>query len=1664
MAGVVSKGRGISFGMGGGGGTASDGGAVDVDSASDIVTHDNNSHAIFAQSLGGGGGSGGFSVAGSVTADNSAVAAVGISIGGSGGGGGNAGNVAVTSTGGNVVTFGERSYGILAQSLGGGGGDGGFSVAGVASKGRGISFSMGGGGGTAGTGGTVAVDSSSDIATHDNNSHAIFAQSLGGGGGSGGFSVAGSVSADNAAAAAIGISIGGFGAGGGNADNVTVDSTGGTIFTGGARSYGILAQSVGGGGGDGGFSVAGGIGKGGGATFSLGGFGDIGGHGRAVEVRNASDIGTLGEESHAIFAQSVGGGGGSGGFSVAGSVAWDNAAASVGISIGGFGGGGGNGDRVTVDNHGGFISTGGDNATGILAQSIGGGGGNGGFSIAGSFGFDNATKSVSVAVGGFGGKGGFGGDVDVSNSAAVVTEGNRSEGIFAQSIGGGGGSGGFAFAGTWGGAGSKNVSFSLGGYGGDGNYAGNVSVRNDNAIDTSGVQAHGIFAQSVGGGGGKGGWSIAAELGAGGDNTLRNVNLGVGIGGGGGDGGYGGAVSVANSHRIVTRGTESHGIFAQSIGGGGGNGGFAFSGMLAYGANDKGTNVNVAVAVGGGGGDGNHGGSVTVVNTGDIAALDNNSNGIFAQSLGGGGGNGGQASTFSMMFDKTCPIKYVWCKESKDGEDDWSFSVAVGGSGGGASNGGAVDVTNSGNIVTRGADSAGIFAQSIGGGGGTGGNGGSIGKSDILGMFAPEQLDFLFSTVSGFKEWDVMVGGSGGSSGNGDNVTVRNTGNITTYGSSTTMMDGTQLIQDNVGSYGIFAQSIGGGGGVGGNAATGLFGKIGLGGGAGSAGDGGAVKVENSGRIETFGDGGHAILAQSGGGGGGIAGDVERGKIPLTDINVGLNVAFGRGGGNSGDGGAVTVDSTGDIVTHGRNSFGIFAQSFGGGGGIAGNAGFLGIPLGTLYDWFAGSVGGDGSGGAVTVKSSGRIETFGDGSHGIFAQSAGGKGDGGTVHVDVAGDILAHGVGTDGIFAQSRGNDGGGNITVDINAGTVQGGTGAGAGVRIAEGANNTLTNRGTITTEIGAAGNAVIGTKGNETIINHGTVTGSVDLGEGSNSFRNMAGATFNPGAKVQLGGGNTLTNDGILSPGGAGVVQTTVLGGNLVNGKPVGANLVQSGTGKYEVDLDLRGGKADRIELDGIADLAGQVEVHLTDNLGLIPSGTHRYYILSGADNVNASGLALIYQPSAVMKYEMIDGEKDGEKYVELSTTVDFSPRGISLTGNQSAIGQAINAIQLAGGTEAFAPVVAELVRMTDPKNIALAYEQMNPVDYASFSKAIHDATRQYTQNLLKRVHSVRAGLQTADSRLERGDREQWLLAYSGADESIRTLTLPGQEERRKAARYGAWLDFFGQNGNQDAGHDANMINGYEFRTVGWSVGLDYLFGEKFLAGASIGTSGTDVDLDFQKGNGDIRGLFGSLYGSYFTRQFYLDMALSYGRQWFDNRRNYTFAGNPFTASSSHDGDLFSGYVEGGYNFQRKNWVLQPYAGLQYISLSEEAFSETGAGPLNLDVSKQNNGSLVSELGLRLEYVIPVETGNFLPEVTVAWSYDFGIDDPVVTASFAGAPGNSFSVTGRDGENCGLLVGAGVNFFGKSGFSTSLKYRGEFRDHYQSHAILGELIRYEF
>lgn len=271
----------VSFGTDGGDGNNGASFVVSFDGSKSIATVGDNAAGLLAISAGGQGGDGGFGPCGIIPFPPFC----GVAIAGDAGKGGNGGNVTVNAAG-SITTAGKNAVGIAAFSGGGAGGDGGDVVAIVGSE--------GGDGGVGGTGGKVIVNSSASIRTDGDGAHGISARSLGGSGGDGGGNVLISV-----------IGVGGSGLGSGPGGSVQVTSSG-NIETRGANSAGILAQSIGG------------FAGGGSSAALLSGLGFAGGSqsagaGGLVEVKVlGGTITTAGPQSSGIFAQSVGGGGGSG--------------------------------------------------------------------------------------------------------------------------------------------------------------------------------------------------------------------------------------------------------------------------------------------------------------------------------------------------------------------------------------------------------------------------------------------------------------------------------------------------------------------------------------------------------------------------------------------------------------------------------------------------------------------------------------------------------------------------------------------------------------------------------------------------------------------------------------------------------------------------------------------------------------------------------------------------------------------------------------------------------------------------------------------------------------------------------------------------------------------------------------------------------------------------------------------------------------------------------------------------------------------------------------------------------------------------------------------------------------------------------------------------------
>ncbi|WP_353151899.1 autotransporter outer membrane beta-barrel domain-containing protein [Pollutimonas bauzanensis] len=1588
---------GSAMGIAGVGGTGSGGGSgstVNLHGLGTVKTSGDYGVGVLAQSVGGGGGNGGDAL--------NFSAGVSVGIGGSAEGGGNGGPVCISNSGGcggaaasaaeSITTLGDQAIGILAQSIGGGGGNGGsdtsFSVVSL------VSLQMGGTGGGGGSASSVDVKHTGlSVTTGGVYSSGIVAQSIGGGGGNGGSASA--YSAD--VGFSVGYVLGGSGGNGGSASDVTVALDNSQIITGlppqgsSSETYapndsmGIVAQAIGGGGGNGGDASSHSLmlpvptGEGASLAFNfqvaMGGNGGSGQNacGSAdclvdVSLTGGTSVATLGDGSHGVLAQSVGGGGGNGGNASVMSTTLgdgDSLEFTGGVSLGGQGGGSEDGGsaggavNISLGDAGvtpvavdpisvppgstplpSSIVTYGHYANGVLAQSIGGGGGNGGMGSSNTNDVGGLLSvTATVALGGAGGGGGYGDTVTVTQNRnhTIQTLGSGSRGIVAQSIGGGGGAsqGGTLSLGAGAEGVGGNLSVGVGMSGGNGGGGGTVNTYTSGVIQTMSADADGVMAQSIGGGGGLGG-SIGADAvskpilerlsdlssGEGEEEEAEDAEvkytLGVSVGGKGGSGGKGGTVNLYHAGQINTQGDWADGIVAQSIGGGGGTGGSSIA------SGSKAT-ANVDIAVGGSGGSGNDGGPINYTFSGDydghIVTSGYLAYGVLMQSIGGGGGQGG------------------------DGSDHAAGSLTIGGSdggsGGASGSGGAIQSGGAGNwiaVTTTGMDSSALVAQSIGGGGGVGGVGNSTNSDG-------EQSHNIA----------LNVGGSGGSAGNGGAVNIETGAAIKTSGYR---------------SLGIVAQSIGGGGGIGGGGASHNFTSVSLGGRDNSGGDGGSVNVNllPGSSISTSGLAAHAIVAQSIGGGGGIAGN-GTGPFKLDP-----SAWSGSAGGQSsfGNGHDVSVTTNGSISTASDSAFGVIAQSISGGGGLGSDS--------TAN--FAGSNGGQATqaAGNVTVNQSGTINALGAGSTGIFAQSAGSQGSG--------------------------------VVTVNVN-GLVTGGTGSGAyGVWLVGDNQNYLNINGTGNVIASEGGSAIHfdGPDSNQSqkaLVHNTAAPASLTANNAGGIYGNIECS----GAAGQVACDVNNAESGILSD--ATLYQANIdNAGLVVIGKP-GAFSTLSVTGDFnlqsagilQADVDFDKLKSPRMVVQGDTRLNGQVNVQ---PFALLPDREVTVATLHG--DIQGAPKA---KDSPVVDY---DARLDGRHVRVRAASTDFAAESMRLEPNQHAVAEHLQRSWDLGGNSAMAPLFASLDMGS--RNGADAYADM----ISDLSPGVSLAT----------AAQMNAGMsQFAGNMMS-------CPAFFGGD------ALAGEQDC-------LWGQVTGRNTSQDS-HDG--VSGHSFESVTYQFGGQREFRPNWFVGGSAAYQTARLKDDDSRVSGD--GSLGYL-GVVLKHQagpwvFSGGMGAGYGN--YDIDRSLRIPNLQSTASSDQDVYSAAARLRVARTFAKDSFYVKPYVDLDVNYTRMPGYTES-RGDTHLTVQDSNQFviglSPMIEVGGRVE----LNNGAVMRPFAYAGVSLLSQDSYKVRASLQGAPvGSGDFETSMPMDNVIGRLGFGLQVSNVEGVDFRLQYDGEFSSHAQSHS----------
>ncbi len=586
-----------------------------------------------------------------------------------------------------------------------------------------------------------------------------------------------------------------------------------------------------------------------------------------------------------------------------------------------------------------------------------------------------------------------------------------------------------------------------------------------------------------------------------------------------------------------------------------------------------------------------------------------------------------------------------------------------------------------------------------------------------------------------------------------------------------------------------------------------------------------------------------------------------------------------------------------------------------------------------------------------------------------------------------------------------------------VNVGTLQAGAvnafSPSSAFSVASGAVLNLAGFNQTIGSLAGAGAVTLGaatlTTGNDntSTIFSGVISGGGGLAKIGNGILTLTGAnTFTGGTTVNGGGlvvngslaSGVTVNNGTLSGGGSfgGLVANggVLAPGNSIGTFAVNGNFIQNG-GVYQVEVN-SAGQSDRINVAGTATINGGTVQVLAQN-GTYARNT-TYTILNATGGLSGA-------------YSSVTSN-----FAFLAPSLAYDDNNVFLTLRQSAFAAgAQTANQYAVGTvldQANASATGDFNSVLDA--ISLLNTQQGPAALNAISgQPYADFGTMNVQSGALFMNAV--GQQMAGARGAASGGQRQALAQACEIEACDA-----------ASRWGAWASALGGLGSVAGnGNSSTLI--YNFG--GAAAGIDYRVDPRFLIGLSAGYAAGNQWVDSFMGRGWTDTVSVIAYGSFTNAGFYADALAGYAYSGNQMQRQIQFPGLQRTANGSTGANQFLGQIETGYRiglFAPAAASLTPFARLQGSTVTQNALSEWGANSLSLNVAQQTTNSLRTVFGADLAGVIPLGSERSLAlDLRLGWLHEYADVGRPITAAFAGAPSNGFTVYGATPQRDAAVIG---------------------------------------
>ncbi|WP_185984324.1 autotransporter outer membrane beta-barrel domain-containing protein [Aureimonas mangrovi] len=611
-----------------------------------------------------------------------------------------------------------------------------------------------------------------------------------------------------------------------------------------------------------------------------------------------------------------------------------------------------------------------------------------------------------------------------------------------------------------------------------------------------------------------------------------------------------------------------------------------------------------------------------------------------------------------------------------------------------------------------------------------------------------------------------------------------------------------------------------------------------------------------------------------------------------------------------------------------------------------------------------------------------------------------------------------------------------------------------GFGIRIVSADANTIENHGTIA---GSNGIAVEFGEGDDLFVHHdgASVEGTVNGAAGTDTFRlgGAAGrfdvsllgeeATYRGFETVDVAAGSAWTLSGESAYAGeirvanasliladAGLSQSAV---SLVDASLIGTGRL----GSLDVarsQVAIASGESLAVAGDVAFDAGSSLLLDVQGRSGVLSAGG-AVSIAEGASLVltGTSGCATASPCTIVTSGAGIDGAFTLDNrlaflgadvsYVGNDALLALSRNGVgfadvSETRNQRAVGTALDV--LGSGAPLYDAVVG--LGADDARG---AFDALSGEAHASVKTGLVEVSNQVASVVGARLHASMSGPDSAFSTS--GPGESVMPAYGGGIET--------------------WISAFGASGETDAtGGTASL----DRDTLGVLVGADALVGGNTRLGIFGGYSRSSFDVDARGFSADSDDIHVGVYAGTQLGGLSLRGGAAFGFHDIETERGVAFAGFADTLEAGTDARTTQVFGEVGYALAFGAVEFEPFAGLAYVDVDMDGFSETG-GLAALSGGGDGFDATFSTLGLRAATALDLGGMDARLTGTLGWRHAFDDEAPVSTFAFDG--GQAFTVAGAPIAQDAALVEVGFEVDLSPAATLGLSYAGQFGDDASQH-----------